>query len=217
MATVRLPRPCGQTAWAALTALPGREWCPEDRKKVVEWLTSEDSIRQFLLLAQLNLPCDASDEDCEDAVQAFLTNDLDGVLQSFEPLRSGSLDLPKYVEVCFARTCWKRARKLRLRSTIEVSIDAPNPNGDVSGPWEFPDQHSRGNPEELAAIAEQHKQLRTALEALSPYEQMLIIEHHLNEETIASLAGRLKEPEGLIKAHLFRARKKLKTRMGGKR
>jgi RNA polymerase sigma factor (sigma-70 family) len=200
-----------------LTALPGREWSSEGRKKIVEWLTSEYSIRQFLLLAGLNLPRCASAEDCEDAVQAFLTKDLDGVLQGFEPLRSGSLDLPKYVEVCFARMCWKRARNIQLRSTIEVSIDAPRPNGDVSGPWELPDQHSRGNPEELAAVAEQQKQLRKALEMLSPYERMLIIEHHLNEETIASLAGRLKKPEGLIKVHLFRARQKLMTRMGGKR
>ena len=87
----------------------------------------------------------------------------------------------------------------------------------MSGPLELPDRHSRGNPEELAAVAEQHKQLRMALESLSPYEQMLIVEHHLNEETIASLAGRLKKPEGLIKVHLFRAWQKLMTRMGGKR
>src|SRR6266550_2323436 len=112
MATVRLHQPRGQTVCARLTALPGRQWSPEDRNKIVEWLTSEESIRQLLLLAGLNLPRCASNEDCEDAVQTFLTNDLDGVLQSFEPLRSGSLDLPKYIEVCFARSCWKRARKI---------------------------------------------------------------------------------------------------------
>jgi RNA polymerase sigma-70 factor (ECF subfamily) len=58
----------------------------------------------------------------------------------------------------------------------------------------------------------QREQVERMLAALSPIESEVLLRFHQREESIAEIAGALALPEGTVKSHLWRARRRIAER-----
>jgi len=60
--------------------------------------------------------------------------------------------------------------------------------------------------------AAQREQLERMLGPLSPIEREVLLRFHQREESVAEIAGALALPEGTVKSHLWRARRRIGER-----
>lgn len=184
-------------------------------EEVVEALLSNnDSLRKLLRWCLRHLGTAATEQDAEDALQAFCTNRLSHVIVTYKP---GSQSLESYIFLCLQRLCWRRAKRLKQRRRREVPLSdvAPDANGR--------DGHSNVPPDQIAAartyaidglvLQEDRATMRSLLSNLSASDQEVLSLHYDLELTAAQIGSRLHLSEAAVELRLHRARKKLESRL----
>lgn len=99
---------------------------------------------------------------------------------------------------------WLRARK---RRPISVPLEPP-PEWEDSRPTEIVSPEE--GPEELTLQAERHRNLREAIQQLSPDYREAVLLYHFHHLSYQQIADRLDVPVRTIETRLYRARANLK-------
>lgn len=106
-----------------------------------------------------------------------------------------------------AQVAWSVAVRHLERKRIPV-VEPRDEAGELSPVELAADDH---NLEQQASDAEMRHHLHAAIETLPPLQRTLLTLYHLEEMPISEIAGIAGLPEGTIKSHLFRSRKRLRS------
>lgn len=99
---------------------------------------------------------------------------------------------------------WLRGTALRVLLDHRAKLEkAPRELGERE-----PDDRGASS-DETGASLERHESIERALERLSPVERDVVVRFHGRDESIRDIAAALALPEGTVKSHLHRARRKL--------
>lgn len=188
---------------------PGRQWSPEERLRVIEWLHESPQHSYLMTSARRHLGPAAAREDEEDLWQGFCLKGLNAVIVSYDPAEGARFW--GYLLVCFMRLCWEEGKKIRKRSPV----DQPWPemvteDGDRIE-VEFADPHLYSDPYSVAELNELLGILNQCINELPwPYRQVILL-HYFEEQSIKEIAEKFKISDSLVKIRLFRARQNLRV------
>ena len=114
------------------------------------------------------------------------------------------------------RVAWSLAlRHLERRRIALVDLDhGDTDDGDPAGDGSALDRIGSGSVlEDDIASAQLHRHLHAAVEALPPLQRTLLTLYHFEELPIPEIARLTGLPDGTVKSHLFRSRRRLRQQL----
>lgn len=206
----------------AIFAEPGRQWTPEEKQQVIDWLHEQPQLIRILLTAarccqRYNYEGDAARQRAEDLWQEFCTprqrrngdrnSQLDIVIESYDPTREKAMPFLNYLLFCFQKLCQNKLRA-EIRGPIVVPI-----NDEEEGEGSDTEKESidpRPSPEKEVEVKEFLAVLKRCLERLPDNHRTVFIQYHIDGLSYEEIATSLNKPLGTIKGWLHRARQKLR-------
>jgi len=182
---------------------PGRDWSTEEVDRGYRWWLEREPERAVWAAALRYLGYGATDEDVEEAWDAFYREEWQKYRRSYRP--GNGPDFETYIlHVCFKRECVRRGEEIRRRARTCVSLDvAAVEEGTCDD--ELLDRHSDPH------VTVVHKQIIAEvgrfLEAsdMPPNQRKAFELKHFDEMTNEEIACELKAEVGTIKVWAHRA------------
>lgn len=190
---------------------PGREWMFEERDFVKLWLHEPPQLRELLLVARHHLGSGTTREDAEDAWGNFFLNQLDSVIDGYDPARG--LRFWRYLLFCFKRFCHDEGGAIRKvgRRAFPL-VQGETDEGDEIQ-LELVDDKLSNNPLWLAQQEEFLRALNKALEKLNSQRRSVFVLCDCEGRSYKEAAETLGVPLGTIKGTLHRARRQLREHL----
>jgi len=193
-----------------LDGRPGSEWNEAERARVINWWCERSQLKLVWYSAARYLGEGATVQDVEDAVSQFYV-DFDQVRRSFRP--GAGLRFQTYVlHVCFKNYCVGQGKKIRLRRSMETSLEIRTEEGtqfEVDLEDESPDGNPRRRAENRAFAEELSRLLRGPL--LPERQKQVFVLRHLEGLSYEEIACRMQVPVGSVKGWLSRAMRAVRT------